>query len=136
MELQDITKKISKYDFEISKFELDNVNFIKENIRVNFKKQRFDGWELYFIYNESTEIKIDFTLEIFESNRKMEDIVKFFEGGFTAQNSYLTYLFILLFKEGLFILKNEKDKIIRFLNWHEENSESCYSEFLRLKGVF
>jgi hypothetical protein len=136
MELNDITKKILNYNFEIDTSKPDNLIFIKEDIKIQFIKERLDGWELYLTYKKEGEIKLDFPLEIYTYNRNMKDIIKFFEGGLNSDCSTLTYLFILLFKEGLFILKNEKEKIIKFIEWNKVNSEFYYSEFLRMKKEF
>ena len=131
MKLNEISQKIKKYNFKICNAEPENISFSKGDIKINFKKERFDGWELYFIYKNNVEIKLDFLLEIYTYGRSIKDIVKFFEGGFNSELDSLIYLFILLFKEGIFILKNDVTKIDEFINWHNKNSEYYYSEFLK-----
>lgn len=133
MKLNEISQKIKKYNFEIYNTELENISFRKGDIKINFRKERFDGWELYFIYKNNAEIKLDFLLEIYTCGRTIKDIVKFFEGGFNRELDSLIYLFILLFKEGIFILKNDDKKINEFINWHNKKSEYYYSEFLKQK---
>ncbi|WP_142785927.1 hypothetical protein [Changchengzhania lutea] len=126
--IDNLKSKFEKYGYKVNE---DNsiLYFTKKNIVFKLIKQRFNEIEIYFSNSSSNNIKLDFTLEIFEDNLSIEYLISKRLGDKT-ENQILKYFDKLVFETGLFLVLNKKDEVEKFIKWYKNKSELVYREYL------
>lgn len=123
-----IKNKFKSYGYEFNE-EKHIITFSKKNLTFKLIKQRFKEIELYFSNSCYKNIKLDFTLEIFENNLSLDSLVKN-QIGDRTENEILKYYYKLIFEKGLFLVRNKEEKVDNFINWYENESDKIYNDYL------